>query len=85
MKREALNLRKFKSRMKGYSNLVFPTPIYPYVTRDVLVESFEVSAVAIVTDAIHPLCCRLAGWASDLRVSGGTWGGIAEVFGQNWC
>ena len=29
--------------MNGYENIKFPTPIIPYVTNSVLVESFEVN------------------------------------------
>lgn len=43
LKLEAKNLLKFQDLMNGYENIKFPTPILPYVTNSVLVESFEVS------------------------------------------
>lgn len=43
MEQEAKNLCRFRDQMTGYGNIKFPAPIYPYVTREVLVESFEVS------------------------------------------
>ena len=48
-----MNLRKFKSKMKDYSNISFPTPISPYVTSEVLVESFEVRPIK------YPPRCRI--------------------------
>ena len=39
---EAENLCKFQELLGGYSSVKFPTPIHPFVTRSVLVESFEV-------------------------------------------
>ena len=39
---EAKNLSKFNVLMNGYDNVKFPTPFYPYVTKTVLVETFEV-------------------------------------------
>ena len=42
LKLEAKNLLKFQDLMNGYENIKFPTPITPYVTNSVLVESFEV-------------------------------------------
>lgn len=43
LKLEAKNLLKFQDLMNGYENIKFPTPILPYVTNSVLVESFEVN------------------------------------------
>ena len=42
LKLEAENLLKFQNLMNGYENIKFPTPITPFVTNSVLVESFEV-------------------------------------------
>jgi predicted unusual protein kinase regulating ubiquinone biosynthesis (AarF/ABC1/UbiB family) len=42
MEREAKNLCRFRAQTTGCGNIKFPTPIYPYVTKEVLVESFEV-------------------------------------------
>lgn len=42
MEREAQNLSKFRDHMIDDVHIKFPIPIYPYVTRDVLVETFEV-------------------------------------------
>lgn len=39
---EAENLCKFQELLGGHSSVKFPTPIHPFVTRSVLVESFEV-------------------------------------------
>ncbi len=65
LKREARNLRRFRNKMSSYSNLTFPTPIYPYVTSEVLVESFEVGVQSVVPTlelhhciAIHRLGIR---------------------------
>lgn len=44
LKLEARNLQKFHFLMDGYPCIKFPTPILPYVTNSVLVESFEVSS-----------------------------------------
>lgn len=41
MEQEAKNLCRFRDQTTGYGNIKFPTPIYPYITKDVLVESFE--------------------------------------------
>ena len=43
LKLEAENLLKFQNLMNGYENIKFPTPITPFVTNSVLVESFEVN------------------------------------------
>ena len=42
MEMEAHNLSKFSMLMKGYDTVKFPTPLYPFVTKSVLVESYEV-------------------------------------------
>ena len=42
LKLEARNLVKFQDLMNSYESIKFPTPILPYVTNSVLVESFEV-------------------------------------------
>lgn len=42
MEVEARNLSKFNGLMQGYDNVKFPTPLYPFVTKTVLVESYEV-------------------------------------------
>ena len=51
-------MKQFKRKMNNYSNLTFPTPIYPYVTSEVLVESFEVwYGHPLYRAARHPMCC----------------------------
>ena len=47
MEREAQNLSKFRDHMMDDVHIKFPIPIYPYVTRDVLVETFEVCGYLI--------------------------------------
>ena len=47
LKLEAKNLLKFQDLMNSYENIKFPTPITPYVTSSVLVESFEVNYFAL--------------------------------------
>ena len=42
MELEAYNLRRFQQIMGDYENIKFPTPLFPYVTKRVLVETFEV-------------------------------------------
>ncbi len=42
MEMEAHNLSKFNVLMTGYDSVKFPTPLYPFVTKTVLVESYEV-------------------------------------------
>ena len=42
MEMEAHNLSKFNMLMTGYDSVKFPTPLYPFVTKSVLVESYEV-------------------------------------------
>lgn len=41
LKTEAKNLEMFRSKFEDVSNVHFPCPIYPFVRRNVLVESFE--------------------------------------------
>ena len=42
MELEAKNLRRFQQIMGDNENIKFPTPLFPYVTKRVLVETFEV-------------------------------------------
>ena len=42
MELEAHNLRRFQKIMGDNKNVKFPTPLFPYVTKSVLVETFEV-------------------------------------------
>lgn len=52
MEREAQNLNKFRDYMINDMNIKFPIPIYPYVTRDVLVETFEVCELPHYTKCV---------------------------------
>ncbi len=47
LKEEAKNLWRFHRLLHYYSKVKFPTPIQPYVTNTVLVESFEVNSNVI--------------------------------------
>ncbi len=42
---EASHLSRFKHNFRLWPNVSFPTPLYPYVSSDVLVESFENGAL----------------------------------------
>lgn len=56
LEKEARNLTRFQSQMSGYHNITFPTPLYPYVTSEVLVESFEVSQPRLRGHPQHCTC-----------------------------
>lgn len=42
LRREAANLERFRSDFADDPELVFPRPLYPWVTENVLVEEFKV-------------------------------------------
>lgn len=41
---EARNIERFRENFRNVDYVKFPTPLQPFVTRTVLVETFEVSA-----------------------------------------
>lgn len=41
---EARNIQRFRENFRNVDYVKFPTPLQPFVTRTVLVETFEVSA-----------------------------------------
>lgn len=41
---EAQNLEQFQRNFRNVTSVKFPTPLRPFVTRDVLVETYEVRA-----------------------------------------
>lgn len=45
---EARNMEKFKNNFKDLEYVKFPTPLRPFVTRTVLVETYEVSAFCVM-------------------------------------
>lgn len=49
---EARNIERFQENFRDVDNIKFPTPLRPFVTRNILVETFEVSAWSrIISDA----------------------------------
>ena len=54
MELEARNLRHFQQIMGDRDCVKFPTPLFPFVTKSVLVETFEVEpAAAVSVSACH--------------------------------
>ena len=96
LKLEAENLLKFQNLMNGYENIKFPTPITPFVTNSVLVESFEVNfllygssdLLIFVTLALASYSLLLSlslVWSTDLQVPQQSRWEAAERAGQNRC
>lgn len=69
LKLEAKNLLKFQDLMNGYENIKFPTPITPYVTNSVLVESFEVNIIFLLHGISPSLVKFLSLWQCILCLS----------------
>eukprot|EP00878_Enallax_costatus_P014058 GHUV01014700.1.p1 GENE.GHUV01014700.1~~GHUV01014700.1.p1 ORF type:complete len:690 (+),score=243.48 GHUV01014700.1:426-2495(+) len=60
---EAQHLDRFGRNFKSWRNVKFPTPIYPFVKQDVLVESFEPGS------AIHGYVAASAAYAAQAAMS----------------
>lgn len=50
---EARNIERFRENFRNVGYVKFPKPLHPFVTRTVLVETFEVSADARVQYELH--------------------------------
>ena len=59
LEQEARNLVLFQRIMKDRDTVKFPTPIFPFVTQRVLVETFEVSAELVVYAYITEISAEL--------------------------
>ena len=69
--------------MVDYSNIKFPAPIYPYVTKEVLVESFEVCTcieLQVENESFGNFLSN-AVWYTDIRVYQESWRRLTEVPG----
>ena len=59
---EAANIEKFRENFQDVEYVKFPTPLRPFVTRSVLVETFEVrSNLSGVNDSRDPVGCDTTG------------------------
>lgn len=47
---EAKNIERFRENFRNVDHVKFPTPLRPFVTRTILVETFEVSTKSIKTN-----------------------------------
>lgn len=47
MELEAWNLKRFQQILGDRDSVRFPTPLFPFVTKRVLVETFEVSKLSV--------------------------------------
>ncbi len=45
---EAQNIERFQKNFKGLQDVKFPTPLRPFVTRTVLVETYEVKMAVLL-------------------------------------
>ncbi len=45
---EAQNIERFQKNFKGLQHVKFPTPLRPFVTRTVLVETYEVKMAVLL-------------------------------------
>lgn len=52
---EAKNIERFCENFRNVDYVKFPTPLRPFVTRTILVETFEVSTRARTVNIIRPL------------------------------
>ena len=50
-------METFKINFGNHSNVVFPTVIRPFVTKSILVETFEVSLKVLTSGIIHCMPC----------------------------
>nr|XP_045017013.1 uncharacterized aarF domain-containing protein kinase 2 isoform X2 [Jaculus jaculus] len=51
---EARNLEHFQHNFQNVTSVKFPTPLHPFVTRDVLVETYEIFVDNFVHGDLHP-------------------------------
>lgn len=50
---EAKNIERFRDNFRDVEYVKFPTPLRPFVTRTILVETFEVSTEECITIGKH--------------------------------
>jgi aarF domain-containing kinase len=75
---EAAHLERFAHNFRRWRNVVFPRPIHPLVTPDVLVESFESgSAINGYVSAVAAKSARRAAARERVSMGGAADGGVA--------